>query len=51
MWDNRPHHPEIPTHPHHRHIDGEVYPPPNPSLEDFLKRARSLLQEIGNHNA
>jgi hypothetical protein len=45
-WDNRPHHPEIPTHPHHRHIGREVHPLPNPSLEDFLKRVRSLLQQI-----
>ncbi len=42
-WDNRPHHPELPTHPHHRHVGGRVEPLPNPSLECFIARVRSLL--------
>ena len=42
-WDNRPHHPEIETFPHHRHIVEKVRSLQNPSLEEFLKRARELL--------
>ena len=44
-WDNRPHHPEIQTHPHHRHLGGEVYPLQDPSLEKFLDTARQLLHK------
>jgi len=42
-WDNRPHHPEIHTHPHHRHIGGEAHPSLNPSLEKFLDTVNRLL--------
>jgi len=34
-WDNRPHHPEIQTYPHHRHLGEEIYPLQDPSLEKF----------------
>lgn len=43
-WDNRPHHPEVPTQPHHRHVGGRVEPLPDPSLEKFIARVRELLQ-------
>lgn len=42
-WDNRPHHPEVPTHPHHRHLEGRVHPLQDPSLENFLRRVKELL--------
>ena len=42
-WDNRPHHPEISTHPHHRHVHGDVKPLEDPSLESFLARVKDLL--------
>ncbi len=44
-WDNRPHHPEIQTHPHHRHLRGEAYPLQDPSLEKFLDTVRQLLRK------
>ena len=44
-WDNRPHHPEIQTHPHHRHLGGEVYPLQDPSLEKFLNTVRQHLHK------
>ncbi len=44
-WDNRPHHPEIETFPHHRHIGEKVRSLQNPSLEEFLQRARELLSQ------
>ena len=44
-WDNRPHHPEISTHPHHRHFEGKVYPLQEPSLENFLERINELLHK------
>jgi len=44
-WDNRPHHPEIQTHPHHKHIGGEVHPSQNPSLEEFLGTVKQLLHK------
>ena len=42
-WDNRPHHPEVQTFPHHRHVNGRVEPLPDPSLEAFLMRVKELI--------
>jgi len=36
-WDNAPHHPEVHTHPHHRHVKGEILDLPHHDLRDFLK--------------
>lgn len=44
-WDNRPHHPEIPTHPHHRHVGDRVEPLSSPSLENFVHRVRELIEQ------
>jgi len=44
-WDNRPHHSEIPTHPHHRHLEGKVHLLQDPSLEKFLERVKELLHK------
>lgn len=35
-WDNAPHHPEIPTHPDHRHEGGQVAPSSRASIEEVL---------------
>jgi hypothetical protein len=43
-WDNRPHHPEVETFPHHRHVEGRIEPLHQPSLEAFLEHARRLLE-------
>ena len=39
-YDNAPHHPEVPSHPHHKHTgDGKVVPAAPPTL-------RSILEEV-----
>ncbi|WP_143522162.1 toxin-antitoxin system TumE family protein [Pyrodictium delaneyi] len=48
-WDNAPHHPEVETYPHHRHVGGEVRPLEDPSLEAFLEHVKgTLLGEPGS---
>jgi len=42
-YDNTPHHPEIRTHPHHKHKRGRVYPLPNPTLQAFIEEALEML--------
>ncbi|MET1159557.1 MAG: DUF6516 family protein [Thermoprotei archaeon] len=44
-WDNRPHHPEIQTHPHHKHLGEKVQPLRDPSLEKFLNAVRQILHK------
>lgn len=43
-WDNRPHHREIPTFPHHRHVMGKVEPLFDHSLEAFLSKVKELMK-------
>lgn len=45
-WDNRPHHPEIGTYPHHKHSGGMVAPLEEHSLGKFLQHVKSLLHTI-----
>ncbi len=49
-WDNRPHHRDVPSYPHHRHVGDEVKPLLDPSLESFLARVKELLKEMEKHN-
>lgn len=35
-YDNSPHHPEITSHPHHKHVPYHVIPSREPSLKDVL---------------
>ena len=35
-WDNAPHHPWITTHPHHTHIESEVFGSDVSTLQDVL---------------
>lgn len=35
-WDNAPHHPELPTHPDHKHVASGVEPTSDVALEDVL---------------
>lgn len=46
-YNSAPHHPELPTFPHHRHVEGRVEPLENPSLEKFLEEARQILERLG----
>jgi hypothetical protein len=45
-YDNAPHHPEIPTHPHHKHVQGRVSPLPcdMPSLNRVIREIEELLR-------
>ena len=44
-YDNAPHHPDIATHPHHKHIGAEdrVTPADQPSLSQVLDEVESWL--------
>ncbi len=46
-YDNAPHHPEIITHPHHRHIGetGQIAPADQPSISQIFSEIESYLGE------
>lgn len=46
-WDNAPHHLNIVTYPHHRHVKNKVEPLYDFSLEKFLESIRSKLKTRG----
>ena len=43
-YDNAPHHPEVSTHPHHKHIQGEKRP--KQSREIGLRDVLSEIEEM-----
>jgi hypothetical protein len=45
-WDNAPHHPEVSTHPHHKHIDTQenIQVSDEISLEDVLRLIKKRLE-------
>ncbi|MEE8390399.1 MAG: DUF6516 family protein [Anaerolineae bacterium] len=49
-YDNAPHHPEIPTHPDHIHIEGHVEAAESPDLSDVLRRIDGLLYPTSQQN-
>ena len=46
-YDNAPHHPEIETHPHHKHVGDRVEPLHDHSLEALLEEAKQPLEQQG----
>ncbi len=46
-WDNAPHHPAIPTHPHHKHDGERIGPAARVSIEDVLAEVATRLQSKG----
>ena len=46
-WDNAPHHPEIPTHPHHKHEGERIGPSARVSGEDVLAELAATLKNKG----
>lgn len=48
-YDNAPHHPELATHPHHKHIgaDDRLVPTDQPTLGQVLAEAYSWLSRQG----
>jgi hypothetical protein len=45
-WDNAPHHPEISTHPHHKHIESQenIQTSDETNLEDVLRLIKNRLE-------
>lgn len=43
-WDNAPHHPEIPTHPDHKHEGEQVGPSVRASVENVLAEIAIVLK-------
>ena len=43
-YDNAPHHPEIPTHPDHKHWGNQVLGGPHPSVEDVLRELVAIRE-------
>ena len=43
-WDNAPHHPAVPTHPHHKHEGEQIGPSARISIEDVLAELATRLQ-------
>ena len=42
-YDNAPHHPEIDTHPHHKHTPDRILPSTMPSLKDILNEISAII--------
>ena len=42
-YDNAPHHPEIGTHPHHKHMPEKIIPSSMPSLQDILNEISAII--------
>ena len=44
-YNNAPHHHDVPTFPHHKHIGSRVEPLEKPNLETFLEEARRYCRK------
>ena len=44
-YDSAPHHPDLPTFPHHKHVGNERLPAAEPTLSQVLKEVATLLSE------
>lgn len=42
-YDNAPHHPEVTSHPHHKHISDNVILAGEPSLKDVLDEISAII--------
>jgi len=51
-WDNAPHHPEVSTHPHHKHVERQenIHESEETKLEDVLRYIKERLQEERRQN-
>jgi len=49
-WDNDPHHPEIATHPDHKHIGEEVVSSNRISVEEVLSTIAAQIKVRSNEN-
>jgi hypothetical protein len=46
-WDNAPHHPELSTQPHHKHVGEQIGPSARVSIEDVLAALAATLKSKG----
>jgi len=46
-WDNAPHHPEVPTHPNHKHEGEQINPSVRVSVEEVLNEIAAVLKARG----
>lgn len=44
-FDNSPHHPHLPTHPHHLHEGTQLLPHPRPTGRDVVNKTHSYHQQ------
>lgn len=44
-YDNAPHYPNLPTHPHHKHVGETVEPAQAPDLSEILREIEQLIFE------
>ena len=44
-YDNAPHHPDLPTFPHHKHVGKERLPATEPTLSQVLTEVATLREE------
>jgi hypothetical protein len=42
-YDNSPHHPEIDSFPHHKHMPGKIRPSNIPSIKDILNEISAMI--------
>ena len=42
-YDNAPHHPEIPSYPHHKHTSNKIIQAAMPSLKDILNEITAII--------
>ncbi len=45
-YDNSPHHPEIDSHPHHKHTPDKISPSNMPSIKDILNEISAIIVGI-----
>jgi len=45
-WDNAPHHQEIDTHPHHKHVAGHVESSTKRNLQDVLRYIQEFFEHL-----
>ena len=46
-WDNAPHHPEISTHPHHKHAGEQIAPSERVPIDDGCAELTATLRSKG----
>jgi hypothetical protein len=42
-WDNAEHWKDIPTYPHHKHLDGQILPSRETVIEDIMDQTSKLI--------